>query len=142
MTFVANGIKYYANVNPGATTDQVKGKKYTLTAIPTDVTYDGNTVYEITSMAKYDGSGYILPESGTRLLTKSDLAGLTKEKLAYARNEIYARHGRRFKTSIYQQYFEKQSWYSENQNYNYDDENSNLNNIEIKNVELIIDAER
>lgn len=142
MTFVSGDVKYYANVNSGATTDQVKGKKYTLTAVPTDVTYNGNTVYEITSMAKYDGNGYILPESGTRLLTKADISGLSKDKLAYARNEIYARHGRKFKTAIYQQYFESKSWYSENPNYNYDDDNSNLNSIEIQNVKLIIDAER
>lgn len=142
MTFVSGNVKYYANVNPGATTDQVKNINYTLTAVPTEVVYNGNTVYEITEMSKHLASDYIIPESGTRLITKADVAGLSKDKLAYARNEIYARHGRRFKTDIYQQYFESKSWYQENPGYNYADDNSNLNSIEIENVKLIIDAER
>lgn len=142
MTFTSGGIKYYAHVNPGATTDQVRNKNYTLNAEPTSETYNGNTVYEITSMTKYDGQGYILRDSGTRLLTKSDLSGLSRNDLALARNEIYARYGRRFTTPAYQRYFETKSWYSENPNYNYDDDNANLNEIEIKNVQLIIDCER
>lgn len=142
MTFVSGGVKYYANVNTGATTDQVKGMEYTLTAEPTGDTYNGNTVYEITAMTKYDGNGYILPKSGTQLLTKSDISGMSKADLSLARNEIYARHGRRFQTAQYQRYFESKSWYHENPNYNYADDNSNLNEIEIKNVQFIIDAEK
>ncbi len=141
MTFTSGGIKYYAIVNPGATTDQVKNVEYTLTAHPTDASYNGNTVYEITSMTKYDGTDYILPKSGTQMLTKDDLQGMSSEDLALARNEIYARHGRRFMTAVYQQYFESKPWYHENPKYNYDDDNSNLNDIEIKNVQFIIDYE-
>lgn len=142
MTFTSGGVKYYAHVNVGATTAQVQNKNYTLNATPTSETYKGNTVYEITSMTKYEGRGYILEASGVRLLTKSDLSGLSKEDLALARNEIYARHGRRFTTPAYQRYFESKSWYAENPSYNYDDDNANLNDIEIKNVQLIIDNEK
>ena len=56
----------------------------------------------------YASSDYILPESSTRYLTRQDLAGLTKEQLRLARNEIYARHGRKFQT---QDYFNSKSWY-------------------------------
>ncbi len=141
MTFTSGGVKYYAHVNPGATTEQVKNIEYTLNAAPTDETYNGNTVYEITSMTKYDGVDYILPHSGTQLLTKEDLQGMSSEDLALARNEIYARHGRRFMTEVYQRYFESKSWYHENPDYNYNDDNANLNDIEIKNVQFIIDFE-
>lgn len=141
MTFVSGNIKYYANVNKGATTDQVKNKFYTLTATPTSVTYKGNTVYEITNMIKYEGKDYILPDSSSKLLTAEDINGLSKVDLGLARNEIYARHGRKFKLSQYQKYFESKPWYKVSANYNYADDNKNLTELEIKNVRFIIDAE-
>lgn len=141
MTFVNGSTRYYANVSAGSTTDQVKNKYYTVTAVPTGETYNGNTVYEITSMTKYEGD-YILPNSGTRLLTNDDIKGLSKYQLALARNEIYARHGRKFQTEEYSNYFKGKSWYSIKENYNYSDDDSNLNEIERKNVQFILAAER
>lgn len=142
MTFEAGGKTYYANVSAGSTTDQVKDQAFTITAEPTDKKYNGNTIYEINIMTKYSGEGYILSNSGTKLLTSSELASLSKEKLSLARNEIYARHGRKFQRSEYQAYFEAQPWYQENPSYNYADDNSNLNSIEKQNVALLLDAER
>lgn len=57
-------------------------------------------------------SGYILPNSSTSYLSESDIAGLSSSQLRLARNEIYARHGRRFNSSDLQSYFDAQSWYS------------------------------
>lgn len=54
---------------------------------------------------------YILPDSAKRKLKKSDLKGLSKEELRVARNEIYARHGRKFDDKKLQKYFDSQSWY-------------------------------
>lgn len=142
MTFITGGVKYYAHVSEGSTTEQIKGKAYTVTAQPTNETYNGNTVYEITNLTKYDGADYIIPDSGTRLLTESDLAGMSKYDLALARNEIYARHGRKFQTEEYSAYFNSKSWYSLNPNYDYSDDGANLNDIEAKNVSLILKAER
>lgn len=141
MTFTSGNTKYYARVNTGATTAQVANKVYTLDAVPTSETYNGNTVYEITSMTKYDGTDYILPNSGVQLLTSADIAGLSKNDLALARNEIYARHGRVFQTEVYRKYFTSKSWYYENPNYNYDDDNANLNEIERQNVDFLLKAE-
>lgn len=56
-------------------------------------------------------SSYIIADSSTRYLTKEDVAGLSKEQLRYARNEIYARHGRRFNDAALQSYFDSKSWY-------------------------------
>ena len=141
MTFVKDGILYYANVSEGSTTDQIKNKTFTINADPTNESYNGNTVYEISSMTGYEGD-YILADSGTRALTQNDIKGLSKYDLALARNEIYARHGRKFQTKEYSDYFSGKSWYKINPNYNYSDDNSNLNEIEAKNVQLLLDAER
>ena len=141
MTFVMGGTRYYANVSPDSSTEQIKGRTYTIDADATSETYNGNTIYEISSITGYEGD-YILPESGTRLLTQSDLKGLSKYDLALARNEIYARHGRKFQTQVYSQYFSAKSWYKINPNYNYSNDNSNLNDIERKNIMLILDAEK
>ncbi len=54
---------------------------------------------------------YILPDSAKRKLKKSDLKDLSKEELRIARNEIYARHGRKFDDKKLQKYFDSQSWY-------------------------------
>ena len=54
---------------------------------------------------------YILPDSSQKKVTQEQLAGLTSEQLSRARNEIYARHGRRFKTPELQQYFDSKEWY-------------------------------
>ncbi len=141
MTFVVGNTRYYANVSAGSTTEQVHNKPYTVTAEPTSETYNGNTVYEITTLTKYEGD-YLLPNSGIKLLTDSDIKGMSKYDLALARNEIYARHGRKFQTAEYHNYFSSKSWYSINPNYNYSDDNSNLNEIEAKNVQFLLNAER
>ena len=54
---------------------------------------------------------YILPDSDTKKLTSSDLAGLDANELELARNEIYARAGRRFNTDYIQDYFDDKWWY-------------------------------
>lgn len=59
----------------------------------------------------YYDEDYILPDSGTRKLTNSDLAGLDADELELARNEIYARAGRRFNTDYIQDYFDDKWWY-------------------------------
>ncbi len=85
-------------------------------------------------------SPYILPDSDTRVYTKIELAGLTKDELRIARNEIYARHGRRFESQDLQNYFDGKSWY--NGTIAPGDFNNNvLNDTELKNIALIEDVE-
>ncbi|MCD8078011.1 MAG: YARHG domain-containing protein [Lachnospiraceae bacterium] len=55
---------------------------------------------------------YIIADSDSRYVTKSELAELTAEELRYARNEIYARHGRKFKDDALQSYFDSKDWYT------------------------------
>ena len=56
-------------------------------------------------------SEYIFPDSASRNLKSEDVAGLDAETLRLGRNEIYARHGRKFKDSTLQSYFNSKSWY-------------------------------
>ncbi len=54
---------------------------------------------------------YVIPDSDTRYVTIADLNTLTKEQLRLARNEIYARRGRKFMDAELQKYFNSKSWY-------------------------------
>ena len=56
--------------------------------------------------------GYIIDGSDTRLISADELRGLSEDELTLALNEIYARHGRRFKTDFIREYFESRSWYN------------------------------
>ena len=59
------------------------------------------------------GSGdYVIPDSSTRYLTNADLNGLSEWQIRIARNEIYARHGRIFKSDDLADYFASKSWYT------------------------------
>lgn len=55
---------------------------------------------------------YIFPDSDSRYLEEDDLEGLDKEMLRIARNEIVARHGRRFDSEDLQSYFDSLDWYN------------------------------
>lgn len=84
---------------------------------------------------------YILPNSSTTYLTRADLAGLSQEQLRLARNEIYARHGRKFKTKEIQEYFNGKSWYTGTIESNaFKDEY--LNSYEKENIKLIQSLEK
>ncbi len=54
---------------------------------------------------------YILPNSDSSYISYSDLYGLSQTEVALARNEIYARHGRKFSKDSIRKYFESKSWY-------------------------------
>lgn len=82
-------------------------------------------------------SQYILPESDSAYLTKSDLEGLTREECRIARNELYARHGRRFDDKELQGYFDSCDWY-EGFIAPADFDDSVLNEYEVANRDLIV----
>lgn len=55
---------------------------------------------------------YILPDSDTRVYSRSELDQLSDYELCLARNEIPARHGMIFKREDLANYFASQSWYT------------------------------
>ena len=121
----------YGFENPSAKVGKAKNGKVDITI---SVTIDGTTG-EIGTMSidKLTASGtgckgekadlqdpnsadvdihYIIPYSDSRVLSDSDLQGITRSDLTLARNEIYARHGRMFKDDDIRTYFESQAWYA------------------------------
>lgn len=84
---------------------------------------------------------YILADSNSRYISESDLANLSEQELSYARNEIYARHGRRFKDAGLQGYFDGKPWYSGTIEPDQFPE-SMLNEYEKKNAETILAYEK
>ena len=83
---------------------------------------------------------YLLPGSDTRYLTPGDVEGLSKEEFRIARNEIYARHGRRFQSQDLQDYFDGKSWYAGTVEPSGFDEGV-LNEFEKANIQLLADTE-
>ena len=78
----------------------------------------------------------VFSTSSTKKLTRSQLKGLSANKLATARNEILARHGYPFKQKKWIDYFSGTGWKARS-NYSY----SNLNSIENYNIKLIKEYE-
>lgn len=72
------------------------------------------------------------------ILIDGILSKFEKSELKVMRNEIFARHGYRFKTKSMQDYFEKLDWYSPE----FDDVNDRLTELEKLNVKLIQRFER
>ena len=70
--------------------------------------YNGNQI----AGADFANS-YIIPDSSRRLLTENDLSGIGSVAfLRYAKNEIYARHGRQFTSPDLDAYFNTKNWYA------------------------------
>lgn len=84
--------------------------------------------------------GYIFPHSDTELLTRDDLEGLSAEECKLARNEIYARHGRKFKDEALQEHFNSCDWYEGTIDPD-DFQEEDLTEIEIANKDLIVEYE-
>ncbi|MGN0350744.1 MAG: YARHG domain-containing protein, partial [Roseburia sp.] len=85
--------------------------------------------------------GYILPESNSRYLSKSELEGLSAEECRLARNEIYARYGRKFDDEVLQSYFNSCDWYIPTIEAG-DFQESMLNDYEVANRDLIVEYEQ
>lgn len=56
-------------------------------------------------------AGFVLPSSIKRYLTEADLEDMPLQVVNYAKNEMYARHGRIFQSEELAGYFSAQPWY-------------------------------
>jgi hypothetical protein len=86
-------------------------------------------------------SEYILPGSDGRYLDETDLYGLSAEECRLARNELYARYGRKFDDEGLRAYFESKEWYSGMIDPS-DFKEDMLNDYEIYNRDLIVEYEK
>jgi len=75
--------------------------------------------------------GEILADSGTRPLIEEDLEDLSKHDLFLARNEVFARHGRPFRSPALRRHFAQFPWYRPR------DGEIRLSAVEAANVRLI-----
>ncbi|MBS6195598.1 MAG: YARHG domain-containing protein [Clostridiales bacterium] len=89
----------------------------------------------------HEEADFIIPDSSTRYLTNADLSLLSEWEVRVARNEIYARHGRIFKTDDLAEYFEEKDWYVGSIPPELFDD-SYLNEIEIENIKFITNFEK
>ena len=85
---------------------------------------------------------YILPYSDSEYLTEDDLDGLTPDEIRLACNELYARHGRKFKDADYQTYFNSKSWYHGTVEPDDFDDTVVFNKYELANRDFIIAYEK
>lgn len=85
--------------------------------------------YELAASAPQDG--FIFADSDRRLLNPEEVEALDKGQLAFARNEIYARRGRKFVRAEFRDYFSRFAWYKPQFG------EVELTFIEQKNVDLI-----
>jgi hypothetical protein len=69
-----------------------------------------------------------------KLISDAMLAGLSLHELRLLRNEIYARHGRIFKTMWIQQYFGSQSWYDPKEDF----KDEEISGSDKTNIETIV----
>ncbi len=81
------------------------------------------------------GSGVVIPDSSERLLSVDELTNYGALELRIARNEIFARHGFRFKDARLRAHFSQFDWYQPTA------DNVQLSPIEKANVALLKSAE-
>ena len=102
------------------------------------------TYYEDSYEDENEAGEYILPNRDREYISWSDLEGLSEWEVRIARNEIMARHGRKFNTESLQEYFNSCSWYEGTVEPADFDRNYEtiLNQYEKKNAETIKEYEK
>ncbi len=99
-----------------------------------DATKEGRYKQPDTETTKHSG-GMIFPHSSAREISVSELSVLSKKELRLARNEIFARNGRHFKSEDLRSYFLQFDWYQP-----YTDDVA-LSSLEKRNIEQILKEE-
>ena len=85
-------------------------------------------------------TGYFFADGDTRYLTSKDITDLTQQECCFAKNEFYARHGRKFQSVELQDYFGSTFWYRgsvEPEAFS----DTVFNDYELKNIVLLQDRE-
>lgn len=87
---------------------------------------------------------YILSDTAEEYLTEDGVGQLTQKGLCYARNEIYAKKGRKFQSKELQEYFNEKTWYNGIYEPGTDDSKVEvmLNQYERYNVQLLLRMEK
>lgn len=120
--------------------DQKTNDDYSANSPDNNLEYSQNVDSSVGDGENIVSSEYILPNSDSEYISYSDLDGLTQEQVMLARNEIYARRGRKFDTDSIREYFESKSWYKPT--YAPDDFSDTVfNDYEKENINTIVNYE-
>lgn len=95
-----------ASVSPEINEIMTREKPVVVTPTPTPT-----PLLEEDKAQSSENDAYIFPESNSRYLTDEEVSKYSSEELELAKNEIYARHGRKFVTKRIADYFNSKSWY-------------------------------
>lgn len=118
------------DIRIGINGDKLSSDGISISTVPTTT---GTTTGTTTTGTSTTTGDYIISDSNSREISRSELINLTPWQLKVARNEIYARHGRPFVHKDLQCYFAKKSWYKVDNNYDV----SSVTYIENKNIATI-----
>lgn len=115
----------------------------TAASTATTATAQASTKATTAQDAQKTDNSYVLPQSNSRYYTKEEIEKLSDSQLAIARNEIFARYGRKFGSSWLQEYFNKQKWYTPKYEADWFDANMSglLTPYDSANCQLIIDVQ-
>ena len=81
---------------------------------------------------------YVIPDSDSHDYSRAELETLSDDQLRIAHNEIYARHGKIFRSEDLQKYFDAKSWYDGRYSADeFDKMNVELNSHEQHNADLL-----
>lgn len=132
--------KIYCNAGP-----EYQSRQLSVDTLDDECEYSGS-VYESSyykpTTEDYSSNDYILPYSDSEYLTEDDLDELTPDEIRLACNELYARHGRKFKDADYQAYFNSKSWYQGTVEPDDFDDTAVFNKYELANRDFIIAYEK
>ena len=101
-----------------------------------DEEVSGSDKTNVETIVKYENK--IHDELGTKLITRSLLAGLFVEDAEKMRQEIYARRGKVFKEPWLQKYFASFDWYKPNPDF----DESTLSIVEKQNIASLLAYEK
>lgn len=110
---------------------------------PVQPTATPTPIPEVTKAPAVPGD-YYFSDSDSRYLTDEELSGYSSADLELAKNEIYARHGRKFVTQRIADYFNSKSWYNGNIDPETFDAQTDtiFNEYEMENISKIVEWEQ
>lgn len=104
-------LKFKDNTITAILTTTQKGEDSTYAADTNAILHKSDASLQQNSV-NTESNEYIFPDSNVRYLSESEVMAIDPSLLVYARNEIFARHGRMFDDPEVKSYFESKSWYN------------------------------
>lgn len=89
------------------------------------------------SSSEGDSSEYLIPDIASRYISEEEITGFSLDDIQTAINEIFARHGRVFKSAEIAAYFQTKSWYQPDPSKTDDQISAEFNNYEKANEKML-----